>query len=268
MGSIPMRSRHARGAGDGRSPFPVRPEELAVTLHRSRGARPWRASTGALVLAALLSRPVAAQAPGGPELHEYRILPESRFEVRTGTAGLLSGLGDAHVIRADTVEGTVRFAPGRVAASSVEVEVPAEGLRVETPVDPDDRAEIREAMLTEVLRAGEHPTIRFRSTAVEPAGDSLRIRAELTLAGTTRPVSLTLAYRSAVGRVWAWGTFRIRQTDFGIEPYSAGLGTVKVSDEVRFYVEAVAERTGSDGEEGPGLSRDRRSAGLPGSPAG
>lgn len=197
-----------------------------------------------LAVAALLAAPAAgiAQGPDGSDLEEYRLLPGSRFEVRTGTAGILSGLGDVHVVRSASAEGSVRFDPRDPDASRVEVTVPVDGLEVHTDVGRDDRAEIREAMRTEVLRAEEHPTVRFRSTGVEASGDSLRIAGELTLAGATRPVTVTLAYRAAVGRIWAWGSFSIRQTDFGIEPYSAGLGTVKVADEVRFYVNAVAER--------------------------
>ncbi len=213
---------------------------------------------------------LSAQDPAGSTSRTYRILPESRFEVRTGTAGLLARLADVHVIRARAFHGTVHFDPDDLAASHVEVTVPVDSLVVETPVDSEDRAEIREAMLTEVLRAQEHPAVRFRSTAVEPAGDSLRIAGDLTLAGSTRSVTLTLAYRSAVGRLWAWGSFTVRQTEFGIEPYRTALGTVKVADPVRFYLEAVAERIeeGPAGSAGAGLSRAPRSARPRASPGG
>lgn len=211
-----------------------------------------------------------AQETAGSSSLGYRLLPESRFEVRTGTAGLLGRLADVHVIRAGAFRGTVRFDPDDVASSSVEVTVPVDSLVVETSVDPDDREEIREAMLTEVLDAREHPEVRFRSTEVEATGDSLRITGDLTLAGTTRPVTVTLAYRSAVGRLWAWGSFTVRQTEFGIEPYAAALGTVKVADPVRFYLEAVAERISESpgGDVGTGLSKAPRSGRPRGSPGG
>jgi len=213
---------------------------------------------------------LSAQNRAGSPSRTYRILPESRFEVRTGTAGLLARLADVHVIRAGAFHGTVRFAPDDVAASHVEVTVPVDSLVVETPVDPEDRAEIREAMLTEVLDARQHPEVRFRSTEVEAAGDSLRITGDLTLAGTTRPVTVTLAYRSAVGRLWAWGSFTVRQTEFGIEPYGTALGTVKVADPVRFYLETVAERIreSPEGDAGTGLSRVPRSGRPRASPGG
>lgn len=200
----------------------------------------------------------AAQAPGagaaasaaarsdrgpGSAPATYRLLPESRFEVRTETAGVLSRLVHVHVVTAGAFSGTLRWDADRVDRSSVAVTVPVDSLVVDTRADPDDRASIRATMSTRVLGASEHPRIAFRSTAVERApGDSLRIAGELTLAGATRPVTVTLAHRAGVGRLWVWGSFTVRQTDFGIEPYSAGLGTLKVADEVTFYVDAVAGR--------------------------
>ena len=59
-------------------------------------------------------------------------------------------------------------------------------------VSEKDRAEIQETMLgPKVLDAGRFPEIRFRSTAVEPAGAGRwTVRGDLTLHGQTRPVKL------------------------------------------------------------------------------
>ena len=43
----------------------------------------------------------------------------------------------------------------------------------------------------------------------------------------------------------ATSTFSIKQTDFGIKPFSGGpAGTVKVADRVSFDIHAIAVRTG------------------------
>lgn len=210
---------------------------------------------GVAALAGLLALPalpgaadsVAQTAEATPAAGAYRLLPDSRFEVRTEPDGVLSGMVHTHVVRAGAFAGTVGFDPADPSRSSVEITVPVDSLVVDTDADPDDRASIRQTMMTEVLRASEHPTITFRSTGVEAAPeDSLRITGELSLAGTTRSVTVTLAHSSEVGRLWVWGSFTVRQTDFGIEPYSAGLGTLKVADPVTFYVDAVARAVLND----------------------
>lgn len=188
--------------------------------------------------------------PGEVAGQLYHILPESRFEVRTGTAGLLGGLGDPHVIRAPAFEGSVCYVPDDPSRSWVRLEVVADSLRVQTPADEDDRASIREAMLTEVLRTDSFPVIRFRSTRVRVSEAGLEVEADLTLVGETRSVTVDLGLETAGAALWAWGRFSVRQTDFGIEPYSTALGTVRVADEITFYVEAEARRV-EEGDERP-----------------
>jgi polyisoprenoid-binding protein YceI len=56
----------------------------------------------------------------------------------------------------------------------------------------------------------------------------------LTLAGQTRPVRLQVE-QTAPGHYRA--TTTVRQTDFGIKPYSAFLGSLKVADAVEIAVE-------------------------------
>lgn len=212
------------------------------------GRGPPRSLAAVLAAALLLAPPGAKTQPAGNDgPAAYQLLSGRRFEVRTDTDGLLGRFVHHHVVRAGAFSGTVRFDPARPSRSRVRITVPVDSLVVDSRADPDDRASIRRTMTSEVLRAAEHPTISFRSTRVRLApGDSLRIRGELTLAGATRPVTVTLAYRAELGRLWAWGSFTVRQTDFGIEPYAAGAGTLKVADPVTFHVDAVAERRPGD----------------------
>ena len=71
----------------------------------------------------------------------------------------------------------------------------------------------------------------FRGKA-EPVGGSYRISGELTLHGKTRP--LTVAGQARDGRQ----VFEVslHQPDFGIKPYSAMLGTLKVKADVKVRI--------------------------------
>jgi polyisoprenoid-binding protein YceI len=73
----------------------------------------------------------------------------------------------------------------------------------------------------------------------------LQVAGQLTLHGQTRTIAFQAYLALEDGDVHVVGDVEIKQTDFGIEPVSAGLGTVKVKDEVTiaFDVWAVEEDT-------------------------
>ena len=90
----------------------------------------------------------------------------------------------------------------------------------------DDKADIRTTIDDDVLKGR---AIAFRSTEVTGADGRLSVQGELTLAGTTRPLAFDLALGDD-GRVT--GTAVVKQSDWGIKPYSALFGALKVADEV------------------------------------
>lgn len=80
----------------------------------------------------------------------------------------------------------------------------------------------------DVLRVQRYRTIRFRSTKVEQVPEGHRIAGTLELHGATRPIQ-ALARREGTG----WTTrVVLHQPDFGIKPYSAMLGTLRVRPDV------------------------------------
>jgi polyisoprenoid-binding protein YceI len=197
----------------------------------------------ALVIALLSApgTPSAVDLPPAPAV--YRLSPQSRFDVLTGKAGLLGGLGHDHRIRARTFTGTIHYDPADVAASTVEISVEARGLRVmPSGADRSDAPKIERAMREDVLHVDRWPTISFRSRSVAPADGGIRVTGDLTLAGQTHPVTVDLRLQAGGGRLVAAGRFSILQSDWGIEPYRAALGTIGVADRVTFDLRAVAVR--------------------------
>ena len=103
-----------------------------------------------------------------------------------------------------------------------------DGHRVAGP-GASERQEIERTAAETVLRAGRHPEIRFQSTAIAPRADGgTDVRGDLSLAGRTRPVTAEVHRRGdrLVGEV------RLHQPDFGIVPYSAMFGAIKVKPDV------------------------------------
>ena len=103
------------------------------------------------------------------------------------------------------------------------------------PLTDRDKREIA-VNARKVLTADRFPDARFTATGFDagPDADGGTIAGMLTLAGQTRPQKLAVT-QTAPGRYRA--TTTIRQTNYGIKPYSAFLGSLKVADAVDVEVE-------------------------------
>lgn len=109
------------------------------------------------------------------------------------------------------------------------------------PLTDRDRSEIT-VTARKVLGADRNPEVTFHATGIERGSDGWQVTGELTLAGTHRPVRLQVSEVSP-DRYRATGS--IVQSDFGIKPYSAFMGALKVRDAVE--VEADADLAGGGG---------------------
>jgi polyisoprenoid-binding protein YceI len=97
----------------------------------------------------------------------------------------------------------------------------------------DEKASIAQTIGEEILKGG---TIEFHSSSVVAGegGGPLQVSGELDLLGTRRPLTFELAATDD-GRLT--GSAALKQTDFGIKPYSALFGTLKVVDEIEVRVD-------------------------------
>ena len=112
-----------------------------------------------------------------------------------------------------------------VDADSFEVREGTGGVK---PLTDADRAEIKKT-LGKILNTAQHPTITFRSRRVDGSAGSFTCDGELTIMGVTRPV--LVEGRVADDRVV--GGASVVQSRWGIRPYSAFFGALKLSDEVK-----------------------------------
>jgi hypothetical protein len=92
----------------------------------------------------------------------------------------------------------------------------------------DDKASISKTLDEEILK---RQRIEFRSTDVQSGGDDgrLSVKGELKLLGNSAPIAFDLRV-SADGELSASAV--VKQSDWGMKPYSTLFGTLKVSDEV------------------------------------
>ena len=95
----------------------------------------------------------------------------------------------------------------------------------------EDKENIHKTIDDEVL---EKRNITFRSTSIEGAHAHYRVDGELTLAGKTQPLSFDLVVDNDA--VSARAT--VSQTRWGMKPFSALFGTLKVLDEVEVQLQS------------------------------
>jgi polyisoprenoid-binding protein YceI len=95
----------------------------------------------------------------------------------------------------------------------------------------EDKDNIRKTIDSDDLQERK---IMFRSASVTGSGDRYRVDGELTLYGSTQPVSFDLTV--AGDAVSARAT--VTQTRWGMKPFSALFGTLKVLDDVEVELQS------------------------------
>ena len=103
----------------------------------------------------------------------------------------------------------------------------------------DDKDNISKTIDDEVLKG---TAIAFHSTGVRSSedGSRLHVDGELELFGRPKPLAFALAVDSD-GRLT--GAATVKQSDWGIKPYSALFGALKVADEVVVAIDARVPAT-------------------------
>jgi polyisoprenoid-binding protein YceI len=160
-----------------------------------------------------------------------------RLLLKTGRTGLGRRAGHDLVIEVTGWEATATVDPADPDSSSVSVTIDVDSLAVREgtggvkPLTDGDRAEIQRVVRREILHTERHPTITFRSTHIGGTPDSFVIEGDLTIRDVTQPVTVRGAVGGADGdRVGGGAT--VTQSRFGIKPYSAFFGALKLADDV------------------------------------
>jgi polyisoprenoid-binding protein YceI len=163
----------------------------------------------------------------------------SKLELWTYKEGLLSGVAHDLCFRAEGLQLSAEVDDD--GAVSVEVVVPVERLQLRgqvkkghvSPMKPKDAADVHKNLTSRrVLDAGAHPQLRYVGRGT-PQGDRIELAGELTLRGTSRPLALQATWREEASHVQVEGEVRFAQSRWGIKPFSALMGSLRVRDELR-----------------------------------
>ena len=189
--------------------------------------------------------------PTQAEVAHYRLSPEqSKFTVQAFAEGLFSAFGHDPVILIREFTGEVQFVPGTFQNASLKMTVDPKSLAVSPEVTEKDRLEIERTMREEVLETAKYKEIVFSSNniAVSRLAEGrcrVRVIGDLTLHGATQKnIWISTEVSLTTESLQARGDFSLKQTDFGIKPYSAAGGTIKLKNDLKFSVDIVGRREG------------------------
>jgi hypothetical protein len=173
----------------------------------------------------------------------HQLGPEqATLQVHTERGGAAAKAGHDLVIEVGTWEATLTIAD-EAAGSSAELTADPSSLSVVEgsggmqELGPEDVANIEQTIDDEVLEGRE---IAFRSTTATGTDDGLRFDGELTIGPETEAVGFELAIAddgALAARVV------LTQSEWGIKPYSALFGALKVKDELTVVLDGHLDQS-------------------------
>lgn len=132
--------------------------------------------------------------------------------------------------------GTMNVDADNPAASSATLSIDATSIEILEAVggmkglSDKDRKDISKNINEKVLETGRYGELKFESTSVSGSEPNFNVAGNMTIKGTTRPANVALA----VNGTQVVAKTSISQKDFGIKPFSAMMGAIKLRDDVEF----------------------------------
>jgi polyisoprenoid-binding protein YceI len=177
----------------------------------------------------------------------------SEVHILVYRGGTMARMGHNHVVSSKSVSGTLQL-HSDIARSQLSLAIPVASLIVDDPQarasEGDDfTAEVpvearegthRNLMRPEVLDVEQFPEIRLQSIAVSGTHDTPSLLMRVTIKGVARDVVVLSEVDDDGNRLVAEGEFTIQQSDFGIKPFSVGMGALQVQDKLRIRFRIVA----------------------------
>src|SRR5262245_42077963 len=200
--------------------------------------------------------PAPAPEPGAPPAgaKSWSVVPEeSLLQILVFRGGSMARLGHNHVIASHQLSGAV-YVLDDPTQMRFDLRFPGNELTVDEPamremagpdfppnVPQSARDGTRKNLLSEaLLDAEKYPEIRLRATDVVAAGEGFDVGVEITIKDQVRSVRVPVTLQRKDGALRASGEFPLKQSDLGLKPFSAAMGTLLVVDEMRIHFEVVA----------------------------
>ena len=180
---------------------------------------------------------------------------QSAVRIYVYRAGRAGRLGHNHVLTAPHFEGDFFFPEAgpngarfglRFRLDELVLDAPqaraAAGPAFASEVSPAAVAATRAHMLgPDNMQADAYPVVQIQSLAIRGEAPRFAVQLEVVMHGQTRVMWVPVMVTGLPTKVRAQGALVLRQTDFGIAPYSVMNGFLAVEDAVQVEFELVGE---------------------------
>ncbi len=189
-----------------------------------------------------------------------RLQPEaSQIRIHVFRAGRAVHLGHNHVLSAPEFEGYVYWPVQGLTAARFDLEFRLDQLVFDVSshraaLGPAFAAVLSDAAIAvtrehmlgpDNMQADRYPLVRIRSLEIAGEAPKFAARIAITLHGQTREMQIPLTVTGLPQRVNASGSLVLRQSDFGVQPYSVMGGLLAVQDDVALEFTLVGESAGT-----------------------
>jgi polyisoprenoid-binding protein YceI len=164
---------------------------------------------------------------------------EGHLVLRVYREGFASAMGHDLVLEVTRWNAEVTVDGDDLTRSSLTATADVQSLEVREakggakPLSDSDRADIKKN-IEKTLDTRRYSEIAFRSTAVKPsAGNRVTVAGDLTIKGSAHPAELELAIEDSRAKA----TTTVVQSQWGIKPFSALMGALKVRDAIEIEAE-------------------------------
>ena len=156
---------------------------------------------------------------------------DSKITIYTFKHGLLSKIAHDLVIDAPDFDATLQRVGDELELS---LTISGAALTVTSRnVSADQKREIQGNIRKKVLDTARHPQICVSGQGPAVGGPH-KINAQVELHGRSRSIPIEVAVDGTEGNTVLKTRFEIKQSDFGIKPYSAMMGTLKTMTSLSF----------------------------------
>jgi polyisoprenoid-binding protein YceI len=201
-----------------------------------------------LLLFALDQTASAQRAKQPTKTRVYAIdLSQSQVTAILVQEGFIARKYQNHRVEVRTFSGKIEVSSKDETQVAVELEAEAKSLtNVDQTMSEFERKEFHNVLNNTVIETDKFPKIKFVSVSISDARKSGETRSftlagDLTLHGVTKRVSFPVNVTMNDQQLHATGEAKLKHSDFGMKPYTAGLGMIKIGDEVKISFAVVAK---------------------------
>lgn len=160
---------------------------------------------------------------------------DGELTVRTGVAGRAARMGHRLTLLMESWRIDLAWSDGEPVSAQLIVDVDSLQVRSGeggvTPLSGPEKGVARGNAL-KTLDSKHFPTIEFHPDTIEATNGGYRLTGPLSIHGISKPCAVDVAVAELDGQWQLTAQSEVRQSDFGIKPFSMMMGSMKVDDVV------------------------------------